>query len=115
MAVNPQDVLVVTTEHVPGYRVVRVLGEVFGITSRSRNVVSNIGAGLKSLVGGEVGAFTKLMHETREEAMWRLRQDAATRGANAVVMLRFDNESIDQTAGGTVAYGTAVILEQEAQ
>jgi uncharacterized protein YbjQ (UPF0145 family) len=113
MAVDPQSILVVTTENVPGYRVTKVIGEVFGVTSRSRNVVSNFGAGLKTLVGGEIQAFTNLLHETRTEAMGRLRQEAAARGANAVVMMRFDNESIAQTAGGTIAYGTAVVLEPE--
>ncbi|MDR2671930.1 MAG: heavy metal-binding domain-containing protein [Coriobacteriales bacterium] len=115
MAIDPQDVLVVTTENVPGYKTRKVIGEVFGVTSRSRNVVSNFGAGLKTLVGGEIGAFTNLLHETRLEAIGRLRVEAASRGANAVVMMRFDNESIAQTVGGTVAYGTAVLLEPEVQ
>jgi uncharacterized protein YbjQ (UPF0145 family) len=112
MAINPQDVLVVTTENVPGYRVTHVLGEVFGVTSRSRNIGSNIGAGLKALVGGEIGAYTKLIEETRLEAMGRMRAAAASLGANAVVMMRFDTESIADTTGGTVAYGTAVVLER---
>ena len=111
MAVNPQEILVVTTENVPGYRNVRALGEVFGCTSRSRNMFSTMGAGLKALAGGELGAFTKLIEETREEAMWRMRTNAANMGANAVVMMRFDTESMANTAGGVVAYGTAVILE----
>ncbi|MCL1890658.1 MAG: heavy metal-binding domain-containing protein [Coriobacteriia bacterium] len=109
--VNPQEILVVTTENVAGYRTVRVLGEVFGFTSRSRHMFSTMGAGFKSIVGGELGAFTKLIEETRVEAMARMRINAANMGANAVVMMRFDTESMAQTAGGVVAYGTAVILE----
>jgi len=111
MAVNPQSILVVTSESVAGHRVVRTLGEVFGCTSRSRHMFSTMGAGLKALVGGELVAFTKLIEETREEAMWRMRNNAANLGANAVIMMRFDTESMAQTAGGVVAYGTAVILE----
>ena len=111
MAVNPQDILVTTTENVPGYRATRTLGEVFGCTSRSRNMFSTMGAGFKAMAGGELVAFTKLIEESREEAMWRMRTNAANLGANAVVMMRFDTDSMAQTAGGTVAYGTAVILE----
>jgi uncharacterized protein YbjQ (UPF0145 family) len=110
--VAPNEVLIVTTENVPGYRVTHVFGECFGATSRSRNMFSNMGAGFKSIVGGELQAFTKLIEESREEAVQRLRARAAALGANAVVMMRFDNESIAQTAGGTIAYGTAVILEK---
>ena len=111
MAVTPQEILVVTTENVPGYRTIRVLGEVFGCTSRSRHMFSTMGAGFKAIVGGELVAFTKLIEETRQESMWRMRVNAANMGANAVVTMRFDNESVAQTAGGVVAYGTAVILE----
>ena len=115
MAVRPEEILVVTTENVPGYRVVRVFGEVFGVTSRSRHMFSTMGASFKSIVGGELGAFTKLIEETRAEAMGRMRVNAANMGANAVIMMRFDTESMASTAGGTVAYGTAVILEPIAQ
>ncbi|MCL1880226.1 MAG: heavy metal-binding domain-containing protein [Actinomycetia bacterium] len=103
--------LVVTTENVAGYRTVRTLGGVFGCTSRSRNMFSTMGAGFKSMVGGELVAFTKLIEETRAEAMMRMRTNASQLGANAVVMMRFDTESMAQTAGGVVAYGTAVIIE----
>jgi len=111
MPVSPQEILVVTSENVAGFRTVRTLGEVFGYTSRSRHMFSTMGAGLKAMVGGELGAFTKLIEETRQEAMWRMRVNAANMGANAVVVMRFDTESMAQTAGGVVAYGTAVIIE----
>jgi len=109
--INPQDILVTTTENVAGYRVTHTLGEVFGCTSRSRNMFSTMGAGFKALAGGELTAFTTLIEESRLEAMWRLRTNASNMGANAVVMMRFDNESMAQTAGGVVAYGTAVVIE----
>jgi len=115
MVVKPEEILVVTTENVPGYRVSRVLGEVFGVTSRSRHMFSTMGAGFKAMVGGELGAFTKLLEETRSEAILRMRVNAANMGANAVVMMRFDTESMASTAGGTVAFGTAVILEPISQ
>jgi uncharacterized protein YbjQ (UPF0145 family) len=110
--VEQHQVLVTTTENVPGYKVAHVFGEVFGATSRSRNMFSTMGAGFKSIVGGELVGFTKLIEESREEAVARMRMRAAQLGANAVVMMRFDNESIATTAGGTIAYGTAVILEK---
>jgi uncharacterized protein YbjQ (UPF0145 family) len=105
------DILVVTTENIPGYKVTKVYGEVFGVVSRSRNLVSNIGAGLKSIVGGEIGAYTKLVEENRQQALAHLREDAAKVGANAIVMMRFDTESIAEGVGATVAYGTAVTIE----
>jgi uncharacterized protein YbjQ (UPF0145 family) len=111
MAIDPTSILVTTTENVPGYKVTHVFGEVSGITSRSRNIVSNIGAGFKAMAGGEIGAYTQLMVETRHEATMRMRVAASNMGANAVVMMRFDTESIAETASGTICYGTAVILE----
>jgi uncharacterized protein YbjQ (UPF0145 family) len=109
---DPNQILVVTTENVPGYKVSRVLGNVFGATSRSRHMFSTMGAGFKSVVGGELEAFTKLLEETRAEALYRLKSNTSAMGGNAVVMMRFDTESLAQTAGGTVAYGTAGILEK---
>ncbi|WP_217146053.1 YbjQ family protein, partial [Streptomyces sp. AC627_RSS907] len=84
------DVLVVTTNDVPGHDVQRVIGEVFGLTVRSRHLGSQIGAGLKSMVGGELKGLTKTLVETRNEAMERLVEQARARGANAVLMMRFD-------------------------
>ena len=64
------------------------------------------------MVGGDLEAFTKLLEETRSESLYRIKVNASAMGANAVVMMRFDTESLAQTAGGTVAYGTAVVLEK---
>lgn len=102
------DVLVVTTNDIPGYEVVEVYGEVFGVMTRSRNLASNIGAGFKSIVGGEIGAYTKLVSDSRIEAMGRMKQAAAEKGANAILMFRFDTSEIGQTMNEVVAYGTAV-------
>ena len=89
---SPQDVyyfymndsiLVVTTNDVAGYEIVQVYGEVFGVLVRSRNLLSNIGAGLKSIIGGEIGGYTKLVSDSRVQAMERMKQAAAAKGAIA--------------------------------
>ncbi|GAB6092986.1 heavy metal-binding domain-containing protein [Furfurilactobacillus curtus] len=102
-----KDLLVVTTEHIPGQEY-EVIGEVFGLTSQSKNVVKNIGAGLKNIVGGEIKAYTELLTEARDTAIGRLRDNAKAMGADAVVMMRFDSDSISQDMETVAAYGTAV-------
>jgi uncharacterized protein YbjQ (UPF0145 family) len=103
-------VVVVTTNDVPGYEVVKVHGEVFGILVRSRNLISNIGAGLKSIIGGEIGAYTKLLADSRTEATERMKKAAAERGANAVLAMRFDTSDIGGSMNEVAAYGTAVTI-----
>lgn len=105
------NILVVTTNDIPGYQVVEVYGEVFGVMTRSRNMVSNIGAGLKSIVGGEIGAYTKLLSDSRTEALERMKQAAAEKGANAILMFRFDTSEIGGTMNEVAAYGTAVKVQ----
>ena len=101
-------VMVVTTNDLPGYEVVEVYGEVFGLIVRSRNAFSNFGASLHTIVGGEVGGYTRMLTDSRNQAMDRLRQAAAEKGANAVLMMRFDSSSIGQVMNEVAAYGTAV-------
>ncbi|GHG81995.1 YbjQ family protein [Streptomyces griseocarneus] len=108
------DVLVVTTNDVPGYRVERVIGEVFGLTVRSRHVGSQIGAGLKSLIGGELKGLTKTLVQTRNQAMERLVEQARARGANAVLMFRFDVTEAADVGTEVCAYGTAVVIVPQA-
>jgi len=103
-----QDILVVTTNDIPGYEVVEVYGEVFGLIVRSRNLFSNIGAGFRTIFGGEVRGYTKLLADTRAQALERLRNEAAAKGANAILMMRFDSGDIGQQMNEVVAYGTAV-------
>lgn len=100
-------ILVTTTEHIPGKNY-EIIGEVFGLTTQSRNAVSNIGAGLKSIVGGEIKGYTKMLTSSRNEAIDRLRQAAIDLGGDAVVMMRFDSSSIASDMQSVVAYGTAV-------
>ena len=104
-------VLVVTTNDVPGYEVVAVYGEVFGVLTRSRNLFSSLGASLKSVVGGEIGAYTKLLSDSRLEATERMKQAAASKGANAVLAMRFDTGDIGNTMNEVAAYGTAVRIQ----
>nr|WP_261810981.1 heavy metal-binding domain-containing protein [Levilactobacillus humaensis] len=101
------EILVTTTEKIPGQDY-EVLGEVFGLTTQSKNVLRNIGASLKNVVGGEIKDYTKMLNESREIAIERLRQNAVTMGADAVVMMRFDSGSIGQDMQSVAAYGTAV-------
>jgi len=103
-----QQVIIATTNNLPGYEVVEIYGEVFGLIVRSRNIFSNIGAGLKSIFGGEIKGYTKLLADTREQAISRLRDEAAARGGNAVLMMRFDSGDIANSMNEVVAYGTAV-------
>jgi uncharacterized protein YbjQ (UPF0145 family) len=108
-----EDMLVVTMNDIPGYEVVEVYGEVFGVLVRSRNFVSNIGASLKSIVGGEIGGYSKLLSDSRLEAVGRLKQAAAEKGANAIIAMRFDTGDIGQTMNEVAAYGTAVKIRRK--
>jgi uncharacterized protein YbjQ (UPF0145 family) len=103
--------LVVTTENVPGHRVVEVKGQCFGVVVRSRGLGGNIMAGLRSIVGGEIHEYTQLLEDARRSAIDRLVQNAAMMGANAVIMMRFDSAEIGQTMSEIVAYGTAAVIE----
>ena len=100
--------LIVTTNEVPGYRIDHVFGQVFGLTVRSRHIGSNIGAGLKSIAGGELKGITALLHECRQEALNRLATEAGAMGANAVVAFRFETTEYAGTGIEVCAYGTAV-------
>jgi uncharacterized protein YbjQ (UPF0145 family) len=102
------DVIVVTTNDVPGCRIDAVFGEVFGTTVRSRNAVSQFGAGLRSILGGELKGLTKAGVNSRRAATERLIGEARARGANAVVAARFDATEIGEGWSELCAYGTAV-------
>jgi uncharacterized protein YbjQ (UPF0145 family) len=104
------DVLVVTTNDIPGYRVDRVIGEIFGLTVRSRNIGSQIGAGLKSLAGGELRGLTKTLVASRNQAMDRLIEQARSRGANAILAMRFDVTEAGGNGTEICAYGTAAVI-----
>ncbi len=107
--------LIVTTENIANYRVVQTLGECFGVVVRSRGLGGNIVAGLRSIVGGEIPEYTRLLEDARRHAIDRLAQNATAMGANAIVMMRFDSAEIGQTMSEIVAYGTAVVVEPVAR
>lgn len=102
------NMLVSTMNDVPGYEVTEVYGEVFGLIVRSRNIFSNIGAGFRTIFGGEVRGYTSLLSDSREHALARLREAAAAKGANAVLAMRFDSGDIGNVMNEVAAYGTAV-------
>jgi len=103
--------IVTTTENIPGTRVVKTLGQVFGLTVRSRSLGGNIAAGLKSLAGGEIGPYVRLAEDSRRQALDRMVANATAMGANAVTMMRFDSNEMGKTMSEIVAYGTARVIE----
>lgn len=92
----------------PGYEVTEVLGEVFGLTVRSRNVGSQLGATFKSLAGGEMKGMTKNLVASREDVMARMVEEASAKGADAVLAMRFDTSDMGANWTEICAYGTAV-------
>lgn len=100
--------LITTMNDIPGQVIEEVFGEVFGLTVRSRNLGSQIGAGLKSIIGGELGGMTKMLAAGREEAIARLTAEAEAKGANAIVAMRFDTSELGKIWTEICAYGTAV-------
>jgi uncharacterized protein YbjQ (UPF0145 family) len=113
MECDDDEMLIATTNDLPGYRIDEVCGEVTGLPIRSRNIGAQLGAGLKSLVGGELKGLTKQLMQSREEALARL-TEAATRGANAVIAMRFDANEVSAGYQEVVAYGTAVRVTKDA-
>ena len=110
-----QTFLIVTTPTIPGYRIKRVLGVVTGLSPRTRGILGKFVAGIQSVVGGEITAFTVELEKARVEAIERVREKAISLGANALVGLDLETSDIGLQAGITVisATGTAVIVEPE--
>ena len=103
-----ENFLIVTMNDIPGYRIEEVMGEVFGLTVRSRNVASVIGSGLRSVFGGELKGMTTMLSDSRQEAIGRLVEEAKAEGANAIIAMRFDASELGSTWTEICAYGTAV-------
>ncbi|MDC7127363.1 MAG: YbjQ family protein [Spirochaetales bacterium] len=103
--------ILVTTETVPGRKIKKVVGLVRGNTIRARHIGKDIRAGVKNIVGGEITDYTKMMAESREQALDRIIEDAEALGADAVIGLRFTTTSMMQSAAEFLVYGTAVELE----
>ena len=103
--------LLSTTPHIEGKTIVKQLGLVRGNTIRARHVGKDIMAGLKNIVGGEICDYTKMMAESREQAIDRMIAEAESKGANAIVGMKFATSMIMQSASEILAYGTAVVVE----
>lgn len=103
--------IVVTTNELTGYRVVRTLGIARGLTVRSRSVVGNIGAAIQILFGGNISVYTRLAEQTRQEAFELLIKHAEAMGANAILAFRYDANEIASAVTEVLAYGTAVVVE----
>jgi uncharacterized protein YbjQ (UPF0145 family) len=103
--------LVVTTNEIQGYRVVRHLGLVRGLTVRSRSVVGNLGAAVQIFFGGNISVYTKLAEHARQEAFDLLVEHAQSMGANAVIAMRYDANEIAAAVTEVLAYGSAVVIE----
>ncbi|MEN3342525.1 MAG: hypothetical protein V7644_1929 [Actinomycetota bacterium] len=100
--------IVTTMNDIPGYEVDEVYGEVMGLTVRSRNIGSQLGAGLKSILGGELKGMTKALVDSREQVTQRMVEEAEAKGANAIVAFRFDTSEMGSNWTEICAYGTAV-------
>lgn len=105
--------IVTTSESIAGHRIVRTLGLVRGNTIRARHLGKDITAGFRNIVGGEVSEYTKLLAESREQALDRMADDAKELGADAIVAVRFTTSVITKGAAELLAYGTAVMIEAE--
>ena len=105
--------IVVTSPFIAGHRVVEVRGLAVGLVVRSRGIGPNITAAFRSLGGGEIHEYTRLLKETRQHAVARLVQHAESLGANAIVSMRFDSSEMGSTMSEIVAYGTAVVIAPE--
>jgi uncharacterized protein YbjQ (UPF0145 family) len=106
-------VLITTMNDIPGYTIEEVFGEVFGLTVRSRNIGSQVGAGFKSLLGGELKGMTKALVDSRAQVTQRMIEEAEARGANAVVAMRFDTSEMGGNWTEICAYGTAVRVRKQ--
>jgi uncharacterized protein YbjQ (UPF0145 family) len=99
--------LITTTPDLPGYEVDEIFGEVFGLTVRSRNLGSQMGAGLKSMFGGELKGMTKALVDSREQVIQRMVEEAEAKGGNAILAMRFDTSDMGGNWTEICAYGTA--------
>lgn len=103
--------LIVTSDSIPGKNITEVIGYISASTVRSKNIGKDIGAGLKSLAGGEIHSYTEMQEESRKIAVGRLVEKAESMGANAIIGLRLTSSSIMSSASEMVAYGTAVKID----
>lgn len=108
-----EDIIIVSSNYIPGYEVVETRGFCYGLTVRSRGVGGQIGAGLRSLVGGEIKEYVRMMEESRDEALYRMIDHAQQMGANAIISVRYDSNEVSNVMQEILAYGTAVVAVQK--
>lgn len=110
-----EELIVVSTPYVPGYKITKTLGFTWGLIVRSRGLGGNIVAGLRSITGGEIHEYTQLLNQTRHQALDRMKENAAAMGANAIISVNFDSSELMNSMTEILAYGTAVVIEKETQ
>ncbi|MFC2005454.1 YbjQ family protein [Chloroflexota bacterium] len=103
--------IITTSDQVEGKKIIKTIGMIKGSTIRARHLGRDIMAGLRGVVGGEIAEYTKMMAESREQAIQRMVEDAEKQGANAIVSMRFTTSMVMQNASEILAYGTGVVLE----
>ena len=108
-----QSFIVVSSNNVPGYEIVETKGFCYGLTVRSRGVGGQVGAGIRSMFGGEIKEYVKMMEESRDEAVYRMIDHAQQMGANAVISVRYDSNEVSNVMQEILAYGTAVIVQEK--
>ena len=113
LMVRMEEFPISSANYITGYKIVENKGFVYGLTVRARGLGGDIGAGLKGLLGGEIKQYVTMMEESREESIDRCIEHAKDMGANAIISMRLDSDSISQTMREVLAYGTAVVIEKE--
>lgn len=104
-----EDIIIVSSNYIPGYEIIETRGFCYGLTVRSRGVGGQIGAGLRSLVGGEIKEYVRMMEESRDQAIYRMIDHAQQMGANAIISVRYDSNEVSNVMQEILAYGTAVV------
>ncbi|AFC99962.1 hypothetical protein Mtc_1209 [Methanocella conradii HZ254] len=107
------DIVVVSTPYVSGYKISRTLGFTWGLVVRSRGLGGNIVASLRTIFGGEIHEYSDLLNQSRQQALERMKEHARAMGANAVISVGFDSSELGQSMTEVLAYGTAVVIEKE--
>ena len=108
-----EDIIVVSTPYISGYRIARTIGFTWGLIVRSRGLGGNIIASLRTIFGGEIHEYTELLNQSRHQALERMKEHAKALGANAVIGVDFDSSELGQSMTEVLAYGTAVVVEKE--
>lgn len=111
--VSVDEFAISTANDIPGFEIIETKGFIYGLTVRSRGAGGQIGAGIKSLFGGEITQYVKMMEESREEALHRAINHAKELGANGIVAIRFDSNEISDVMQEILVYGTAVVVQKK--